>query len=143
MVAASETSVASLEQSVTRLAHALLRDLEPGMSRTALSVLARLRDDGPQRVTDLAAREAVAQPSMTALVRRLGEQGLVERHEDPDDGRAVLVAITAAGRRTLKERQAARAAALERRLAVLDDDERRLLEAAAPVLVKLADAGRR
>src|SRR5215211_5152476 len=66
-----------------------------GLSRTAASVLATLRDGGPQRVTALAAGESVAQPSMTTLLSRLERDGLVERGADPADARAVLASITA------------------------------------------------
>src|SRR4051794_32607342 len=97
MVSADPSS-AALEQSVSRLAHVLLRESSAGLSRTAASVCARLRDAGPQRVTDLAAWESVAQPSMTALVGRLEEQGLVARRHDPSDGRVVLVELTDGGR---------------------------------------------
>jgi DNA-binding MarR family transcriptional regulator len=139
-VAPVSASAAALEQSMSRLVHVLLRDIPPGLSRSAASVLARLRDAGPQRITDLAAWESVAQPSMTTLVGRLAEQGLVERRPDPADGRAVLVAITDAGRARLRDRQAARTAALERRMRVLAPDERALLVRAAPLLQRLADA---
>jgi DNA-binding MarR family transcriptional regulator len=133
-------SAAALETAVTRLAHQLLRGAEPAMSRTSTSVLARLRDAGPQRITDLAASEAVAQPSMTTLVTRLERQGLVERRGDAADRRAVLVGITDAGRRVLAQRQEARAAALAERLQQLDRDERRALLAALPALERLTRA---
>jgi DNA-binding MarR family transcriptional regulator len=137
MVSAPD-STAALELNITRLAHTLLRELEPGLSRTALSVLARLREAGPQRVTDLAQRESVAQPSMTALVGRLSDQALVERRHDPEDGRVVLVAITDEGLARLKARQDARADALERRLERLDDEERRLLVRVTPLIERLS-----
>jgi DNA-binding MarR family transcriptional regulator len=137
MVSVSPTT-AALELSVTRLAHVLLRELEPGLSRTSLSVLARLREAGPTRVTELALAESVAQPSMTALVGRLSEQGLVERRHDPLDGRVVLVAVTDEGRSRLQARQQARAAMLEKRLERLDLDERHLLDRVIPLLERLA-----
>src|SRR3954451_11304262 len=93
-----------VEATLVRLAQLLLRTGAQPVSRTALSVLACLREAGPQRVTDLAAREAVAQPSMTALVGRLERQGLVTRTPDADDRRAVRVAVTPAGVEMLSER---------------------------------------
>src|SRR3954465_13142829 len=126
-----------LELNLVRLSHTLMRGARPELSRTATSVLARLRDSGPQRITELAAHEAVAQPSMTSLVSRLERDGLVERRHDPGDRRAVLVAIPAEGERVLIDRRRARAAALAARLDRLDDDERRALAAAVPALQKL------
>src|ERR1700755_372445 len=73
---------------------------------TTLDTLGR---EGPQRVSDLTAREAISQPGMTGLVARLAAAGLVERGPDPTDGRATLVSITAAGRDWLAERHALRA----------------------------------
>lgn len=133
------SSTAALEQAVSRLAHVLLRESAPGLSRSAASVLARLRAAGPQRVTDLALWESVSQPSMTTLVNRLAEQGLAERTGDATDRRAVLVAITAAGRERLAERQRTRAEALEFRMTILDDEEREILTQAAPLLQRLAE----
>jgi DNA-binding MarR family transcriptional regulator len=137
MTTAADTLIDDLEVNLVRLAHSLLRGAKPELSRTSTSVLAFLRDDGPQRITALAAREAVAQPSMTSLVSRLERDGLVERREDPADGRVVLVAITGEGKRVLTDRRRARAAALAERLDRLDADERRALEDAVPALQKL------
>ena len=139
MSSASATLSEQLELSVTRLAHVLLRGSGTGFSRTAASVLNRLFTAGPQRVTELAAFESIAQPSATALVGRLEAQGLVARADDPADGRAVLVSITPAGEAVLRERRAARAEALGARLAALDDAERATIAAAVPLLQRLAE----
>jgi DNA-binding MarR family transcriptional regulator len=137
MTTAADTLIDDLEVNLVRLAHSLLRAAKPELSRTSTSVLALLRDDGPQRITELAAREAVAQPSMTSLVSRLERDGLVERREDPADRRAVLVAITGEGERVLTDRRRARAETLAARLERLDPDERNALAAAVPALQKL------
>ncbi|MGZ4277577.1 MAG: MarR family winged helix-turn-helix transcriptional regulator, partial [Solirubrobacteraceae bacterium] len=108
------------------------------LSRTAASVLARVRDEGPQRVTDLATSESVAQPSMTTLVARLVGQGLVTRDPDPDDARAVRVSLTDPGREALARRSTRRAAAMEARLEHLSAAERQTLAAALPVLERLS-----
>jgi DNA-binding MarR family transcriptional regulator len=139
MTAVSATLSEQLELSVTRLAHVLLRG-GTGLSRSAASVLHRLAAAGPQRVTELAAWESIAQPSATALVGRLEGQGLVVRTGDPDDGRAVLVAITPAGEALLAERREGRARSLGARLAALDPGERTTLAAAVPLLEQLAEA---
>ena len=57
------------------------------------SVLARL-EDGPLTPRALADIEKVSAPSMTRTVRCLVDDGLVERHDDPEDGRRVLVELT-------------------------------------------------
>jgi DNA-binding MarR family transcriptional regulator len=108
-----------------------------GLSRTAASVLATLRDGGPQRVTALATAESIAQPSMTTLLSRLERDGLVERGPDPADARAVLATITAEGLERLTTIRAARAAIIEARLAELDPEDRNALAAAITALAKL------
>ena len=127
-----------IEHVLARLLVGLFRADAGELSRTAASVLARVRDEGPQRVGDLAQVEPVAQPSMTTLVARLVGQGLVTRGPDPDDARAVRVALTDAGRDALARRSARRSAAMEARLEHLSATERRTLTAALPVLAQLA-----
>jgi DNA-binding MarR family transcriptional regulator len=121
-----------------RLVRLLVRE-RAGASRTQLSVLASLRDGGPQRITDLARGEHVTQPTMTTLVARLDRQGWVERRPDPDDGRVVNVALTRAGRTALRDLGDATASALAKRLAALEPAELAALAAAVPVLDKLID----
>lgn len=48
-------------------------------------------------MTVLATAAGVSQPSMSQLVQRLEQQGVVTRVSDPDDGRAALIGITDAG----------------------------------------------
>ena len=85
-------------------------ELPSELSRTSASLLRHLSERGPQRVTALATREKVAQPTMSVIVKRLVARGLVERRTDPGDRRATLVAITPLGRAGPAR---ARAAALE------------------------------
>jgi DNA-binding MarR family transcriptional regulator len=132
------TLAAELDAQLIALWKAVGRVQRHELSRTAAAVLATLRDHGPQRVTALAASEAVAQPTMTTLVGRLERDGLVERGGDPADARAVLVAITAEGVERLRRIREARAAAIDGRLSELDPGEREALAAALPALARLA-----
>jgi DNA-binding MarR family transcriptional regulator len=76
------------------------------LSLTAVSALGSLERMGPRRITALAAAEGVTQPSMTQLVQRLEQRGLVARSSDPADGRAALVSLTDEGRAALADRRA-------------------------------------
>jgi DNA-binding MarR family transcriptional regulator len=129
----------ALDQRLAALWRVLGRGGYADLSRTATSVLAALRDGGPQRITALADAEGIAQPTMTTLIGRLEKRGLVERRPDPDDARAVRVAVTDPGLERLEARRAARVALLDHRLGALDPDEREVLLAALPVLDKLTE----
>jgi DNA-binding MarR family transcriptional regulator len=74
---------------------------------------------------------------MTTQVRRLEAAGLVSRTPDPQDARAVRIAITAQGRAMLAQVRADRAAVIDPYLATLPDDDRRLLRAAIGALQHL------
>ena len=76
---------------------------------------------------------------MTAQVQRLEQQHLVERAADADDGRAVLVTLTGAGRDTLAAIVRSRTALLQQGLAGLEPADRAAITAAIPALQRLAD----
>ena len=99
-----------------------------------LSILITLLDQGPIRMTDLAAHERVRTPTTTVAIRRLEKIGLVKRSRDPSDLRAVLVDITPRGRAVHAESLANRHAALAAMLSQLpDSDLNTLMKALAPL----------
>ncbi|OCG73184.1 MarR family winged helix-turn-helix transcriptional regulator [Microbacterium sediminis] len=59
--------------------------------------LAILRDNGPQRIGELARLSRVTQPGMTRLIGTMTELGLVERRDEPGDSRAVQIVATERG----------------------------------------------
>jgi DNA-binding MarR family transcriptional regulator len=61
-------------------------------------VLRRLAKE-PRSLGQLGADLVLAPPSMTRLVDRLEERGLIERSRDAEDRRKVLASLTAEGRR--------------------------------------------
>jgi len=107
------------------------------MSLTSLSVLSTLNRLGPRRITDIAASEGVAQPSVTALVSSLVQAGYVERRSDPGDKRVVMVAITDAGSELVRARRAARVEVFADAVAKLTPEEAATLAAAVPVIERL------
>lgn len=115
-----------------------------GLSASAAFALNRVRREGPMRLTTLAAKEGVSQPSMTQLIQRLERQALVTRLADPDDGRATLIGITTQGQTLLAERTRIRRERLAALLATLTAEEECALrlsaQVAAPILDRLAAA---
>ncbi len=103
-----------------------------------LSILVTLLDQGPMRMTDLAAHERVRTPTTTVAIRRLEKIGLVKRSRDPSDLRAVLVDITPRGRAVHGESLANRRAALAAMLSQLPSPDLDTLMKALPPLERLA-----
>lgn len=78
---------------------------EHDLALTEYDVLLRLarEADGAVRMTDLADRVLMSPSGLTRLVDRLASRRLVDRREDPEDGRVALAVITAQGRRALRD----------------------------------------
>jgi DNA-binding MarR family transcriptional regulator len=57
----------------------------------------RLHDEREVRMQDLSGVVLLSQPALSRLVARLVERNLIERSHSADDGRAVLIQLTAAG----------------------------------------------
>lgn len=53
---------------------------------------------GKQRMSDLAANLALSYASATNLINRLSESGLVNRYDDPEDRRVVIVELSEKGK---------------------------------------------
>jgi DNA-binding MarR family transcriptional regulator len=108
--------------------------VEERLSLTTLSVLHTLSRKGPMRLTELTATEQMTQPAITQMVRRLEDDGLLERRADPRDGRAVLVQLTPRGALVIEARRAARVEWLTNLLDRLSPEERTTIASAVPAL---------
>jgi DNA-binding MarR family transcriptional regulator len=106
------------------------------LSLTAATTLSTL-DEGSVRLTALAAAAGISQPSMTELVHRLQRQGLVTRINDPEDGRAALEEITAAGRALMHDRRLDRRDRLDQLLTALSPQDEVTLTLAAHVVLPI------
>lgn len=135
-----ETTTAAAEalDDVVRFVMRQLAPLREG-SNTSLSTLSTLDSTGAVRLTELAVREGVSQPSMTALVTRLHRQGWVRRWGDATDRRIVLVGITDEGREALRRRRASRVAFLGGLIGALDTAEQKALDKSVRALHALAN----
>ena len=91
-------------------------------------------------VSEAAERLGVAANTVSTLVRRLTDAGLLRKEADPADRRVGRLHVTAAARRRFEGWRDRRAEAVARALDRLDDDDRRVLEQAAPALDRLAAA---
>ena len=114
---------ARLRLAVARLARVLRQRSMSGLTPSQLSCLTSVEALEPVRLADLAAREAVAPPTLTRIVAAMVDIGLVERKSDPADARAALITTTAEGRAALQRVREERTAHLVQRLAALPDDQ--------------------
>jgi len=132
----------ALRLAVARLARRVRQEgTSAGDDLTAsrLAALTTIEALGPITLGELAAIEQVQPPSMTRIVARLEEGGLVERQVDANDRRIVRVRVTAVGKRLLTQTRTKRDEFLAQRVARLTEEERELLERVIPVLEKLQD----
>ncbi|WP_041311822.1 MarR family winged helix-turn-helix transcriptional regulator [Mycobacterium sp. JS623] len=113
------------------------------LSASAAFAMNRVCREGPIRLTTLAAKEGVSQPSMTQLIQRLERLDLVARLADPDDGRAALIGITQHGQKLLDERKRMRRDRLTALMETLTAEEESALwlsaRVALPILLRLAE----
>jgi MarR family transcriptional regulator, lower aerobic nicotinate degradation pathway regulator len=104
-------------------------------------LLGILRDRQPT-IKELAAFLQLDKTSVTGLVDRAQERGLVRRARSPVDGRSVNVAITAAGQELVDQATTAIESEIAVLVEALSPEQRAELSATASVVV-VADARRR
>lgn len=135
----SEVLTDQIGEAVYALATELVRQMPRDLSLTSVATLSTLVRRGPRRVTELAASEGVAQPSMTALVTALERDGLVERRPDPRDKRAALVSITDAGQEYVARRRRIGADLVTSTLEELTESDRAALADAVEALRRVRE----
>ncbi|WBB73161.1 MarR family transcriptional regulator [Micromonospora sp. WMMD1128] len=130
-----------LRDAITRL-NRRVRQARPvgDLTVTQLSALTSLNLAGALTPRELADVERVQPPTMTRIVAKLEERGLVQRTPHPTDGRQVILAATEGGRAVLDQFERARNEWLADRLAALTEEERDTLRRAADILQGIARA---
>lgn len=114
-----------------------LRDREGELSRTDVVVLASLADQRCTRSRDLARAEGLDPSTMSRRLASMEQRGLIERHPDPDDGRAQIVRLTEQGRQVLTDERARRVDMVTDTLADWPEQDKTQL---ADLLGRLADS---
>ena len=103
------------------------RDQGFTISLAATRLLARLQDNGPTRISDLAIAERCSQPTITNHVKRLEAAKLVERQMDPRDARAWIISLTKTGGEQLASMRASLGTSLQPYLAAMSRKDRKAL----------------
>lgn len=135
---AASTSVMRVQQIVLARVDAALRDLGLNFARYEVLVLLHFSRRGSLPMGKMGARLMIHPTSVTNLVDRLEEAGLVQRTAHPSDRRTTLAAITPAGRRLVKR---ATKRVTEVQLGLRGLDERELDQLSALLRKVRLDAG--
>lgn len=108
-----------------------LRQRQPGdvVDFSAFPILKLLNHQGPMRLSGVAQLLGLDASTVSRHVRHLEDRGLLERTEDPDDGRASRVGVSTAGAACLLASFETRRHLITGALAGFSADERETLRA--------------
>jgi len=126
-----------LRLTIVRTARRLRQEAGGELSPSLTAALSTVERHGPLTPSEVAVRERIQRPTVTRVLARLEEQGLIERMTDVRDRRSSLVTATAAGRELLAELRTRKTAFLAARIERLDPEERETLERAADILERM------
>ena len=107
------------------------------LSLAAARLLARLLDNGPTRISDLAIQERCSQPTITNHVKRLEAAGLVARATDPHDPRAWMIELTPLGHQRLAELRTTAGHQRRAHLETLSERDRKALREGIEVMQRV------
>lgn len=130
--------VARLRLAIMRLARQLRQQAEADITPSMLSVMATLDTCPPLTLGELAARERVRPPTMTRIVARLDEEGLVERTPDETDKRVSHVTLSSKGKELIKRNRTRKNAYLTGRLRAAGTTD---LDRAVVLMERLLEGG--
>ena len=128
-----------LRLTIVRTARRLRQEAGGGISPSLTAALSTIERHGPLTPGEVATRERIQRPTVTRVLTRLEEQGLIERMPDVRDRRSSLVTASPAGRELLAELRTRKTAFLASRIEGLSAEERETLERAAGILERMLD----
>lgn len=111
-----------------------------GLTPSEISALLTITRHGPLHLAELAGMEAINPTMLSRITSRLAELDLIRRTADPNDRRAAVVEVTAAGRRMRKRIHRERTEVLRVHVAGFSESEQATLLAALPLLEQLAES---
>jgi DNA-binding MarR family transcriptional regulator len=140
-MASSELTAALLRDAIARLNRRLRQTRPLGeLTQSQFSALTSLDLAGALTPRELAEAERVQPPTMTRIVSRLEERGLVQRIPHPTDRRQVVLSTTESGRSVLAVNRRARDAWLGSQIEALSAEERETLRLAAQIVDRISRA---
>jgi DNA-binding MarR family transcriptional regulator len=108
-------------------------------SMTELETISIISRNDAILASELAVRTRITTQSMSQILKKMEEQGLIARTGSPDDKRKMHISLTPAGEKLVKQNRYERDAFLQKRIdLLLTEKEIALLEKVVPILDKLA-----
>ncbi|MFF5080625.1 MarR family winged helix-turn-helix transcriptional regulator [Actinoplanes sp. NPDC000266] len=137
----AEELAKTLREAIQRLSRRVRQARPVGdLTFSQLSALTSLQLAGALTPRELADVERVQPPTMTKIVGKLEDRGLVVRSPHPTDGRQVILAPTELGRAVFAQFEKARNEWLASQLAELTEEEQETLAQATRILQRLSQA---
>ena len=129
----------ALREAIQRL-NRRVRQARPvgDLTFSQLSALTSLHLAGALTPRELADIERVQPPTMTKIVGKLEDRGLIGRTPHPTDGRQVILALTESGREIYADVEKPRSEWLAAQLGRLTPDQREVLARAAEIMQQVA-----
>ncbi|MDO5512181.1 MarR family winged helix-turn-helix transcriptional regulator [Corynebacterium sp.] len=104
-----------------------------------LSIMARLKNNGPSRISQIAREEGIRMPTASNALHQLEQRDLVERIRDEQDRRGVRVQLTRLGESELERVGEERTKYLAEMLGTLSEEDLAQVSELTDIINKLAD----
>lgn len=104
-----------------------------------LSIMARLKSNGPSRISQIAREEGIRMPTASNALHQLEQRELVERIRDEQDRRGVRVQLTRLGESELERVGEERTKYLAEMLGTLSEEDLAQVSEMTDIVNKLAD----
>lgn len=122
-LAVIEREVGVLLRRVRRTSAEIARSIHPELAASSYPILLHVIDHEPVRAAQIVEHLGIDKGAVSRQVAQLERLGLIERAEDPDDGRAQTLVLSARGRERLHEVARQRSRTMAHRLGAWTDDE--------------------
>ena len=140
MIHDAKRDVAALMKAVLAFGRRLRAERpQNAVTSAAASILGSLHRGGPMPASQLANEERLQPQSLTRIVKRLEQDGLIERQRSELDQRELIIALTDRGAKALDRELLARQQWLEKLVGdALSEEDQAALGDVAEILLKLA-----
>lgn len=136
----AEDIAARIRPAMTKLYVMYFRIAEQSaLTGPQLSIMARLKSNGPSRISQIAREEGIRMPTASNALHQLEQRELVERIRDEQDRRGVRVQLTRLGESELERVGEERTKYLAEMLGTLSEEDLAQLSEMTDIINKLAD----